>query len=112
MPRRPTTQERKSPAEQTRTVIQSEIALAKRAIETQANTAWLEEIKGRLPPTWARVSTVAIALDVSSATVRGWCEAGCVIAVDYAARSERAAWNIYVPSVIEFLRSRQGGRNQ
>lgn len=100
---------RKSTAEQTRAVLQSEMALGRGETFTPA---WLNEVKARLPPTWARVSTVALALDVSSATVREWCEAGCVVAVDYAARAERAAWNIYVPSVIEFLRKRQGGRKQ
>jgi hypothetical protein len=39
-------------------------------------------------------------------------EAQEIVAVDYAARGERAAWNIYVPSVFEFLRRRQGGRRQ
>jgi hypothetical protein len=90
--------------------VQSEEQLAKRAIATQADGRWLEDVKTKLPPTWARVSTVAVALDVSSATVRGWVESGYVVAVDYAVRQERAAWNIYVPSVIEFLRTRQGGK--
>jgi hypothetical protein len=65
-----------------------------------------------LPSTWAKVSTVAIALDVSAATIRELAEAQEIVAVDYAARGERAAWNIYVPSVFECLRRRQGGRRQ
>lgn len=104
-------QQRMSPKETLRAVVQSEMALAKKAIATQADGRWLEEIKGRLPTTWARVSTVAIALDISSATVRAWVEQGLVVAVDYATRQERAAWNVYVPSVIEFLRTRQGGKH-
>jgi hypothetical protein len=94
----------------TKTVLEKEAILAKHSIATQANLAWLEEVRGRLPQTWAKVSTVALALDLSSATVRGWVEAGYVIAVDYAVRRERAAWNIYVPSVLDFLKTRQGGK--
>jgi hypothetical protein len=105
-----TSKTRKSPQETLRAVVQSEAALARRAIATQADGRWLEDVRGRLPPTWARVSSVALALDVSSATVRGWVEAGYVVAVDYAVRPERAAWNIYVPSVLEFLKTRQGGK--
>jgi hypothetical protein len=101
---------RRTPKELMKTVLASEAILAKQAIAMQANMAWLEEVKGRLPPTWAKVSTVALALDLSSATVRGWVEAGYVIAVDYAVRRERAAWSIYVPSVLEFLKTRQGGK--
>jgi hypothetical protein len=78
----------------------------------EADQRWIEEVKARLPSTWAKVSTVAIALDVSAATIRELAEAQEIVAVDYAARGERAAWNIYVPSVFEFLRRRQGGRRQ
>jgi hypothetical protein len=104
--------QRTSPREAFRAVVQSEMALAKQAIATQADCRWLEDIKSRLPATWAKVSLVALTLDISSATVRAWVEQGLVIAVDYAARQERAAWTIYVPSLLEFLRKRQGGKQQ
>jgi hypothetical protein len=100
---------RKSPAEQLRVVNEAELRLAARPA-VQPDQRWLDDIRARLPSTWAKVSTVAIALDVSCATVRQLAESQDIIAVDYAARGERAAWNIYVPSVFEFLKKRQGGR--
>lgn len=102
---------RATQAEQTRTVLRTETALLERG-EKPAEPRWLADIRARLPTTWARVSTVALACDVSSTTVRAWVETRQIIAVDYAAREERAAWNIYVPSVIAFLASREGGRKQ
>lgn len=104
-------QRRVSQAEMTRVVNENELRLAAQT-PAQVDQRWVEDIKGRLPTTWAKVSTVAIALDVSCATVRQLAESRQIVAVDYAARGERAAWNIYVPSVVDFLRKRQGGRAQ
>lgn len=103
---------RKTQTEMTRVVNASELRLAAQKPTPAPDQKWLEDIRGRLPTTWAKVSTVAIALDVSCATIRQLAESQSIVAVDYAARGERAAWNIYVPSVLEFLAKRQGGRAQ
>ena len=110
MKKRAKKQPRISPAEQTKTVLRTEQVLQERGHQVEAT--WLADIRARLPTTWARVSTVALACDVSSSTVRMWVETRQVVAVDYAARPERAAWNLYVPSVLEFLAAREGGRKQ
>lgn len=107
---KPATAPRKTVAETTRFVLDAEARQAKAA--PQADPPWLADLRGRLPATWAKVSDVALALDVSCTTVREWVAAQEIVAVDYAVRSARAAWTIYVPSVLDFVRKRTGGRNQ
>jgi hypothetical protein len=90
-------------------VIQNELRIAKQPAGDEPD--WIKDIRGRLPTTWARTVTVAIALDLSCLTILELCEAEEIVGIDYS-KGEKSAWLIYVPSVIEFLRRRQGGRHK
>ena len=96
--------------EVTRMVNQSELRLAAQQ-PRPPDQKWIEDIKARLPTTWAKVSTVAVALDVSCQTIRELAESEQIIGIDYCT-GDSARWLIYVPSVFEFLLRRQGGRRK
>ncbi len=81
-------------------------------------TAMLAALKRRLGAAeFAGVADVASAAEVSQELVRQWCDAGYIEAVDVGAHPRRgkgrgrtkAAWRIFVPSVVEFFGKRVGG---
>jgi hypothetical protein len=69
----------------------------------------LEDIRRRLPGSWAGMSAVAVACDVSVSLVDDWRLQGLVQWMDLGC-AERPYYRIYIPSLLDFLKTRIGGR--